>query len=291
MRIDRTHRPWLIGSCVLLALLLCLYIPSAASGRTGGATAIGLFYGVLGFGLILFAAALGVRRRFPIWRIGRAHYWMRGHLWLGALALPVLLLHGGFHLGGWLTTTLLLLLLLVTVSGGIGAYLQHTLPGLMMREVQYETIYDQIDHVRSRLVAEADASMASMTEAMAPGPGAGGTVVLTYIDAVPGLHTELEDFGIFYADEVKPYLENRTRNSPLADAALAAASFERMRGLLPESGRKTLKVIEEICEEKRQLDRQVFLHRCLHGWLLCHVPISMALILLGLVHAIGALHY
>ena len=29
MRIDRTHRPWLIGSCLLLGLLLLIYIPYA----------------------------------------------------------------------------------------------------------------------------------------------------------------------------------------------------------------------------------------------------------------------
>jgi len=49
--------------------------------------------------------------------------------------------------------------------------------------------------------------------------------------------------------------------------------------------------LEEICEEKRQLDHQIILHRTLHGWLLCHIPLSLALILLGFIHAIGALRY
>jgi hypothetical protein len=33
------------------------------------------------------------------------------------------------------------------------------------------------------------------------------------------------------------------------------------------------------------------LHRWLHGWLLLHVPLSLALLLLGAVHAIIALRY
>ena len=80
MRIDRTHRPWLIGSCLFLGLLLLIYIPYALfSSKVGGGTPLGILYGVIGFGFMLFAAALGIRKRFPIWRIGRAQHWMRGH--------------------------------------------------------------------------------------------------------------------------------------------------------------------------------------------------------------------
>jgi len=33
------------------------------------------------------------------------------------------------------------------------------------------------------------------------------------------------------------------------------------------------------------------LHRWLHGWLLVHIPISLALVILGVVHAVVALRY
>ena len=64
------------------------------------------------------------------------------------MALPIIFLHGAFHFGGWLTTLLMIVLIVVTISGLFGAYLQHTLPTRMMHEVGYETIYDQIDHIR-----------------------------------------------------------------------------------------------------------------------------------------------
>ena len=32
---------------------------------------------------------------------------MRGHLWLGFLSFPIILLHGGFHFGGSLTRVLI----------------------------------------------------------------------------------------------------------------------------------------------------------------------------------------
>lgn len=292
MRIDRTHRPWLIGSCALLGLLLLIYVPYAMlSARVGGGTPLGIFYGIIGFGFMLFAAALGIRKRFPIWRIGRAQHWMRGHLWLGTLALPVIFLHGAFHFGGWLTTLLMVLLIFVTISGLIGAYLQHTLPTRMMHEVGYETIYDQIDHIREGLVLEAEQRFQSTTEEMAPSTGAGATVVLTYIDTVPELHTELATYTAFYENEVTPYLRNIAKRSPLKARDYSRAEFTRIRAVLPESGHKTLQALEEICEEKRQLDHQIVLHRTLHGWLLCHIPLSLALILLGFIHAIGALRY
>ena len=292
MRIDRTHRPWLIGSCAFLGLLVLIYIPYALlSSKAGGGTPLGIFYGVIGFGFMLFAAALGIRKRFPIWRIGRAQYWMRGHLWLGTMALPVIFLHGAFHFGGWLTTLLMVLLIIVTISGLIGAYLQHTLPTRMMHEVGYETIYDQIDHIRQGLVAEAEQRYQSTTEEMAPSTGVGATVVLTYIDTVPELTTELAEYDKFYKGELKPYLENLDKDSKLKNRDLSTAEFARIRSLLPESGRKSLQALEEICEEKRQLDHQIILHRTLHGWLLCHIPLSLALILLGFIHAIGALRY
>src|SRR5271163_3929125 len=271
MRIDRTHRPWLIGSCLLLAFLLLIYIPYALlSTKVGGGTPLGIVYGIIGFGFMLFAAALGIRKRFPIWRIGRAQHWMRGHLWLGTLAL---------------------LLIFVTISGLIGAYLQHTLPTRMMHEVGYETIYDQIDHIREGLVVEAEQRFQSMTEEMAPSTGAGATVVLTYLDTVPELQTELAQYSAFYENELKPYLQNAIKKSPLKARDYSTAAFERIRAVLPESGHKTLKALEEICEEKRQLDHQIILHRTLHGWLLCHLPLSLALILLGFIHAIGAMRY
>lgn len=292
MRIDQTHRPWLIASCLILGGSLAIYIAYAAlSAKIGGGTPVGLFFGTVGFGFMLFAAALGIRKRYPIWRIGRAQHWMRGHLWLGTLALPIIFLHAGFHFGGWLTTLLMILLIIVTLSGLAGAYLQHTLPTRMMREVAYETIYDQIDRIQHGLVTEAEQRVSSVAEEMAPGRGAGATVVLTYLGAVPEINTELAEFQAAYEAEIRPYLSGEQKTSPLRSRAYSGEFFRKLRELLPERARPTAVALEDICEEKRQLDRQRILHRVLHTWLFCHIPLSLALIVLGFVHAIGALRY
>jgi hypothetical protein len=292
MRIDQSHRPWLIASCLILggsAVIYVIYALTAA--RIGGGTAVGLLFGVIGFGFMLFAAALGIRKRYPIWRIGRAQHWMRGHLWLGTLALPIIFLHAGFHFGGWLTTLLMVLLIIVTLSGLVGAYLQHTLPKRMMREVSYETIYDQIDRIRAGLVKEAEDRVHTVAEEMAPGRGAGATVVLTYIGAVPEINTELEKFNDVFESDILPYLTNKQKHSPLRSRTYSGEFFRKIREMLPEKARPAAVALEEVCEEKRQLDRQRTLHLVLHAWLFCHIPLSLALIVLGFVHAIGALRY
>ena len=85
MRIDRTHKSWLVASLAILGVSLLLYgvyrVPFA-TGSMGG-TALGLAFGSAGFAFMIFAALLGARKRVPVYRFGRAQTWMRGHLWLG----------------------------------------------------------------------------------------------------------------------------------------------------------------------------------------------------------------
>ena len=292
MRIDGTHKPWMIGTVAAIVLGAAVYIPYALrSPAPGGGTVIGLIFGSIALGLMLFAALLSLRKRFPIWRIGRAKIWMRAHLWLGFLALPMVLFHAAFHARGGLTAVLMWLTVLVVASGIAGAWLQHTLPSRMFRDVPFETIYDQIPVIRQQLVTEAESHAADVTQRMAPATGPGATVVDTLMD-LPTMEAEIERFGKFFGDELLPYLRQKgARGSRFANQDWVHARFEDLRRQFLPAAWTPLTAIEEICEEKRQLDKQQVLHHWLHGWLLVHLPISAALILLAIVHAIGALRY
>jgi hypothetical protein len=61
--------------------------------------------------------------------------------------------------------------------------------------------------------------------------------------------------------------------------------------VVPPSVGDVVDEIQDICEERRQLAVQRRLHHWLHGWLLVHVPLSYALLLLSIVHAVVALRY
>src|SRR5262249_6412526 len=98
--------------------------------------------------------------------------------------------------------------------------------------------------------------------------------------------------GAFYRNEMRPFLESpRRRGQRLADAPRASSTFANLRTVLPMAAHGTVADLEDICDEARQLLRQERLHRWLHGWLLLHIPLSSALILLSAVHAVMALRW
>lgn len=326
MRIDQTHRAWAIASLAILALSSILYLIYALDSPQGprGGSAIGLLFGIIGFVFMIFAALLGARKRVPTWRLGRAQAWMRGHLWLGLLALPMILFHGGFHFGGTLTALLMWLLIITVASGVFGAALQHYIPRVMTSGVPLETIYDEIGHVRLLLREEADRALeavcgnlgfvkSSDEEAQrAGGFGAVRPIAATAaplrtsaaisagasaaVAAAPErilLSTEQSaPLRSFYLSEMRPFLEHpKTIGKRLSDPATASSAFARLRTLLPAVSHAALSDLEDICDEARQLARQEHLHHWLHGWLLVHIPLSLTLILLGAVHAVMALRY
>lgn len=286
MKIDRTHTGWLIASSVLLgatALLYALGRPAASAEPMGG-TPLGLGFGIVGFAFMIFAGLLGARKKVPVWRLGRAQTWMRGHLWLGLLSLPLVLFHAGFRAGGPLSAALLWLLVIVVASGVFGAALQHYMPATMTREVPLETIYDEIEHVRAQLRAEAAEEIArAQTIAVPEDPDEEGAAATSAKPAAP--------LVAFYDREIKPYWEHAAGGGALADRAQTERAFSAVRLLLPQQLHDAADNLENICEEERQLTRQARLHRWLHGWLLVHVPLSIALILLAAVHAVVALRY
>jgi hypothetical protein len=326
MRMDRTQRRWALASLAFLAIAAVVYVPYASESPQGpqGGSAIGLTFGIIGFAFMIFAALLGARKRVPTWRIGRAQAWMRVHLWLGFLALPIILFHGGFHFGGTLTRVLMWLLIITVFSGVFGAALQHYVPRVMTSDAPLETIYDEIGRVRSLLREEADRAVESLcgnmellknsTEA---GQRAGGFTALRTMaaSAVPLRTSAAVSAGAsaavaaapeiillneeesaplrrFYRNEMRPFLERpKQHGQRLGDAAKASSTFSGLRTLLPAAAHVTLADLEDICDEARQLARQERLHHWLHGWLLLHIPLSLALILLGAVHAVMALRY
>ena len=91
---------------------------------------------------------------------------------------------------------------------------------------------------------------------------------------------------------MRPFLQSHgARHQLLSSRDRAHSTFEGLRMLLPAEAQEATKRLEQICEEERQLRRQSLLHHWLHGWLMLHIPLSFALLLLGVVHAITALRY
>ena len=284
-----------------MALAVVVYIPYfLGSIRPSGGSALGLAYGIAGFGAMVVVTLLALRKKFPIWRIGRTQAWMRAHLWLGALSFPLILLHAGFLFGHGLTSVLMWLFTVVYVSGIFGAYLQHTMPRRIMREVPMETIYDQIGHVREQLLDEADTVVAdasgklevSVSAARAWPAEASAKAAANALASVMRIGADdTAPLREFYTSEMRPFLERPSRGHALADPTSAAASFGKLRPLVPPALEGAIADLESLCEEERQLLRQERMHGLLHGWLVVHVPLSFALMALAVVHIIMALRF
>jgi len=292
MIIDRSHRPWGIASAAVLALAAIAYIPySLGSTPPSGGSTLGLVYGIAGFGAMVVVTLLALRKKFPIWRIGRTQSWMRAHLWLGALSLPLILLHAGFLFGHGLTSVLMWLFAVVYASGFFGAYLQHTMPRRILREVPMETIYDQIAHVREQLLDEADTVVADACGKLqvavpvtASGLNALASVMRIGADDTAPLRE-------FYTREMRPFVERPSRAHPLADPVKAAARFAMLRPLVQPALDGAIADLDSLCEEERQLLLQERMQGLLHSWLVVHVPLSFALMALAVVHIVMALRF
>ena len=131
-----------------------------------GGTPLGLVFGAISLGIFVFAALLNLRKKVPLWRVGTLQRWLRAHIWLTFLTVPLILLHSGFRLGGTMTTLLMALYALVMVSGIYGLVLQHLMPRLMKERLPAETVFEQIPHIRAQLCVAAE----KMRDSFKPAP-------------------------------------------------------------------------------------------------------------------------
>ncbi len=173
MRIDRAaHIPWAIFVLLATAAAALLYsanlhpqsVPAGLrffgsfppAHHSVGGTPLGLIFGAIALGIFVFAALLGMRKKLPIFRVGSVPFWLRGHIWLTLLTIPLILLHSGFRLGGMMTTVLMVLYAVVMVSGIYGLILQNKLPVLMKERLPGEIVYEQIPNIRAQLYTAAE---------------------------------------------------------------------------------------------------------------------------------------
>ena len=300
MLIDATHKKWALGFLLATAAGAAVYLPYARSAERGprGSSALGLSFGILAFLLMLVAGLLGARKKAPAARLGRLQDWMRGHLWLGLLSLPLVLYHSGFTWGsGVLSRMLMILTVIVIASGLLGAVLQHFLPRVMTRETPLETVYEQIDSIREQLMKEAQNIVAATEKELAQAPAvtlvAEAGAPLPEAAAAPLLTVPpLEVFRKFVTRDLMPFLEDPKHSATgWQERGEAEQAFGYIYTLLPPAVHPALEDLENLCEEERQLMRQERLHAWLHGWLLLHVPLSYGLLVLVAVHAVMTLRY
>lgn len=308
MILDRTHLlPAGLTAAATLAIgahYYTLYLrPGWTSpGVPSGGSVPGLLYGFAGYAIILFGVALSLRRRFPHWQIGSGQSWLRWHIWLSLLCVPIVLFHSAFATRGGLAGLVAVLFTIVILSGIYGLILQQLIPRRMTRFLKRETVLDEMPSMFHQLLVEALAKVrktclaegfdgpvpASLQRSPAPGEQRDPRVKSTSageVDFTPGTVPLVN----FFTNQVRPYLEGRT--SGLEKPAVRTDCFDHVRLLVPETVYETIDDLESICQERADLDQQRFLHRLLHGWLFVHVPLSILLMFFLTIHALMAVRF
>jgi len=303
--IDRKHKPWIITTAALAVAAVALYLWDAPRHLNGprGSTAVGLTFGIAAFAIMLFCAALSLKRRVPHWRLGRTHTWLRAHIWLGLLVVLLVALHSAFRVGGTMTAWLWILLALVTVSGIVGLVLQQMVPSLLTHSTPGETVAQQLSRELESLVTLARyevvkyaalpyaarpewAQLAVEDERAAADMPKWRPPKGSPAPPLPG--SEL--LGTFYLEHARPFLSG-TDHPNLNNPARAESLFESLRQMTPPPIHPGVDALESLCRRRRELQRQRVLMRVMTAWLVVHVPLSWLLLILTAMHAVVALRY
>jgi len=286
--LDRRQWPWAIVTVVIALAAVGAYVwldRQQPGGLTGGST-VGLWYGIAGSALMVYAGLLAGHRYVPVlWRwIGSRQTWLRGHIWLGLLSVVLIACHAHLRWGGPLEVALWVVLGAVTLTGVYGLLLQQFLPHWLATRFPDEAPYGQIPHLCQLFRTQAD----ELVDQLAP------------VEAVkagkPGFAAELR---AFHEEHIRPFLTAPVpRRAKLLSDIRSDALFTVLRARLglratDSTGPAALALdqLEDLCRERRRLTEQERIHRWLHAWLLLHIPLSAALLVLGVAHAVTALYY
>lgn len=268
------NRRWRRWAWWMLLLLVGSYVWYTTREYPHGGTPMGIFYGLLGVGLLLILMLYGLRKRAYTVRIGMLQTWVHSHIYLGLLMLVIILLHSGFRFHDTVAVTALILLTVVVVSGVVGVVLYTLVPPLLINVDSNLTVPDM--SVKVNQLAQAMARLASgksaafqavytnLLQAQRPHPLAGWRLLF----GRPGLRE---------ADEAtdKVLQVNLEKVEPQEQTDLA-----QLYVLAGEMRQMHLRLMQ------KQRYRNI-----LDVWLYLHVPLSFALLLVVAVHVIVAFYY
>lgn len=225
-------------------------------------------------GLFGIAAVMTYPLRKQVYRrrAGALRYWMLVHIWLGALAGVVLLLHAGTSTGGLLTTVLYLAFDVVIASGlfGIASYI---LVPRMLTSIEGEPLLlEDLVARRGELQTELD-EIAKQSEGW--------------------LKEEIEEKVVKKFGKFMFLLRQFQRRESLTSLlAVARKAFkERLTRLATPEERTLLLRAVETAVTLRRVDALICLHKTLKLWIAPHVISTSIMLALMVVHVIQVVYF
>ncbi len=271
LQLDRFVRSpeWAVALIVATVICCAVYALNALVSEINPGNWWGLTYGIIS-SLLMFGAGLyGVRRRMLNRNLGNSKVWVQFHIYGGALAGVLVLMHTGFRLPYGLFNWLLWLLSIwVTVSGLLGVALQRWIHRILSSALSIEAIYERIPELVMQLRERAEKLVASCAEPIQDFYRANVAATLAAPEA-----------RLIYYFDITGGVQSRVKQ------------FEFLRRVLSSDEKEIFDKIQGIYKSKLELDAHYSLQRSLRWWLYTHVPASFVLLLMIAFHIFAVLYY
>jgi predicted membrane channel-forming protein YqfA (hemolysin III family) len=272
MAVARSGIIWRPIFIVLLIATSASYYYYSQREFPHGGSPWGLGYGIAGSALILLLAFFGIRKRWYRSRFGTLEQWLQSHIYLGLLVLVILFFHTGGRFTDKIAVATFVLAIVVVVSGIAGAIFYVTVPR-MLTEVESNLSVEDISEQLNQLAR----SMARIAS------GRSAAFQRIYDESVrqtqPG---GLAGWRLLFSRL------GRKRKSESSDWA-------RLIGLVPREEQEELRQMLVISRQRRELLlRLIFQQRyknVLEFWLYIHVPFTLALLVMSVVHVAAVFYY
>ena len=181
----------------------------------------------------------------------------------------VVLIHSGFHAyGGALNLALWTTSIWMTLSGLLGLWVQWWIPRVITSGLSDEVHFDRIPELVTALATAAEKLVAS----------SGDPIQTFYRSRLAPMFAAPQPSFAYYVD-VSGGQRRRTKE------------FEFLARGLEDDERVKLRRLESMFHAKMELDAHASLQRGLRTWLMLHVPATIALLLLVIVHIFLVLRY
>lgn len=272
MPIARSGVLWRRIFVVLLIAVSAVYFYNSAREYPHGGSTLGLTYGTIGYALILLLAFFGIRKRWYRSRFGTLEQWLQSHIYLGILALVILLFHTGGRFNDKIAVATLILVGIVVFSGIFGAVLYVTIPRLLT-EVESELTVDEISEQLNQLAKQMARIASGRSEPFQR------IYQQLIAESMPGW---LSGWGLLVSRLARKRAKNKSADLP------------QLLALVPQEEEAELRQMLVVSRQRKELlTRMLFQQRyknVLEAWLYIHVPFTIALLLFAIIH-IAAVFY
>ncbi len=262
-KMTSSRRWWLCGFTwtSLLAIWIGQYRVFYYWPPLVGGDAWGLGFGIAGTVLILASAFYSVRKVHLDWWIGSLPTWLDLHIYLGALALILIVAHSGYRFHATVPNLALLFLFLVVMSGLVGSWIYSSVPPAKAERLRNPVL----PKVTADRLSEIHQQLSELCSARS------------------------QPWLALYNDVVIPLYHSRGREP--AEISLNLNLDNAFEFGEAEDYERAVKLIGEAKTLFSELDLHLRFVRRLRAWLYVHVPVSVGLMVFSVAHVIAVLRY